>query len=58
MDREAEVKRAESERREPAARRLYRRPVLTVYGSIAKLTRTGGSTRFEAGVPAMRMACL
>jgi hypothetical protein len=35
----------------------YRAPVLTEYGSIAKLTRSGGSTMAEGGMPQMMM-CL
>jgi hypothetical protein len=58
MDRQPDAKRPEGQPQEPPARKSYRKPVLTVYGSIAKLTRTGGSTRAELGVPAMRMACL
>lgn len=40
------------------ARRPYVAPELVEYGSIAKLTQSGGSTRSESGVPVMRMACL
>ena len=47
------------ERRDVPARRPYHPPVLVEYGSIAKLTQSGGSTRSESGVPFMRMmACL
>jgi len=35
--------------------RPWQKPELTEYGSIAKLTQSGGSTRTEAGVPQMRM---
>jgi len=40
-------------------RRPYQRPVLTEYGSISKLTRSGGATRSESASPRMRlMNCL
>ncbi len=39
-------------------RHRYVAPRLTVYGSIAKLTQSGGSTNIETGVPMMRRACL
>lgn len=45
-------------RRERAERRPYARPVLTEYGSIARLTHTGGSTAKEFGVPKMKINCL
>ena len=35
----------------PRTRRPYARPELVEYGSIARLTHTGGSTTTEAGVP-------
>jgi hypothetical protein len=41
--------------RDDAGRKPYRPPVLTEYGSISKLTRTGGSTRSEGATPVMRM---
>lgn len=52
----------DSRRDEPAAptprraggRKPYHPPVLTEYGSISKLTRSGGSTRAEASVAMMR----
>lgn len=45
--------------REPArVRRPYQPPTLTEYGSVARLTRTGGSTFSEFGVPRMRKRCL
>lgn len=37
-------------------RRQYKKPKLQEYGSIAKLTQSGGSTRIEAGQP--MMSCL
>jgi hypothetical protein len=44
---------------ERPARRPYQRPVLTEYGSISKLTRSGGATRSESASPRMRlMNCL
>jgi len=51
--------RHESDDRGRRDRRPYQKPVLTVYGSISKLTRSGGATRSEAGSPKMReMVCL
>ncbi|MDP1569782.1 MAG: lasso RiPP family leader peptide-containing protein [Vicinamibacterales bacterium] len=38
--------------------RTYEPPVLVEYGTIAKLTQSGGSTRQEGGVPVMRTGCL
>jgi hypothetical protein len=59
MDREPARKRPEGNTDDVPARKVYRKPALIAYGSIAKLTRTGGATRAEVGVPAMRMAaCL
>lgn len=44
---------------EPSTRRPYQRPVLTEYGSISKLTRSGGATRTESASPRRRlMSCL
>jgi hypothetical protein len=37
------------------ARKPYRPPVLTEYGSVAKLTRSNGSTTTESGMPQMMM---
>jgi hypothetical protein len=47
---------AEPERESPPApaKKAYRKPVLTEYGSISKLTRTGGATRTELGSPRSR----
>jgi hypothetical protein len=57
MDREA--KRPEDQTKDEPTRRAYRKPVLTEYGSISKLTRGGGSTRVEPGSPIKRMGpCL
>ncbi|MGE3277962.1 MAG: lasso RiPP family leader peptide-containing protein [Vicinamibacterales bacterium] len=42
----------------PLPKRPYTRPVLTEYGSISKLTQSGGATRVESGVPSMKMNCL
>lgn len=39
-------------------RRLYSRPALVEYGSVAKLTQTGGSTNNEGSVIAKKMQCL
>jgi hypothetical protein len=39
--------RASDEGNDGLTRKPYRRPVLTEYGSISKLTRSGGSTRAE-----------
>jgi hypothetical protein len=39
----------------PSRRKPYRAPVLTEYGSISKLTRTGGATRFDIAGGMMRM---
>lgn len=39
----------------PDPRRPYRAPVLTEYGSIAKLTESGGATRNEGGSGRRRM---
>ncbi|MCC7417791.1 MAG: lasso RiPP family leader peptide-containing protein [Acidobacteria bacterium] len=42
-----------------SSRKRYATPRLQRYGSLAKLTRSGGSTRNEAGNPMMRRrACL
>jgi hypothetical protein len=47
-------------RQSPIARdrRPYTAPALVRYGSIAKLTQTGGSTSSEGTVPAKAMMCL
>jgi hypothetical protein len=43
----------------PAPKRPYRPPVLTEYGSVAKLTQSNGSTVFEASSGStMQMMCL
>jgi hypothetical protein len=53
-----------SDRAQPVAgssppRKPYRTPRLTEYGSIAKLTRSGGTTMAESGNPMMMMSvCL
>jgi hypothetical protein len=36
-------------------RREWTTPELTEYGSVAKLTQSGGSTAMEAGVPRSKM---
>ena len=41
-----------------AARRPYRAPSLVEYGSIARLTHSGGSTVKEGAVPSMNHGCL
>ena len=41
-----------------ADRRPYRAPALVQFGSIAKLTQSGGSTSPEGTVPAKAMMCL
>lgn len=38
----------------PAPRRKYEAPQLVDYGSVAKLTQTGGSTLADAGANMMR----
>ncbi|MGE0039652.1 MAG: hypothetical protein AB7V01_00575 [Vicinamibacterales bacterium] len=38
-------------------RLAWHRPELVTYGSISKLTQSGGSTKKESGVPRMKM-CL
>lgn len=40
-----------------APKRPYAKPKLQEYGSVAKLTQSGGSTMTESGVPLMR-SCL
>lgn len=51
--------RHESDDRGRGERRPYQKPVLTEYGSISKLTRSGGKTRSEGGSPKSRaMGCL
>jgi hypothetical protein len=35
-------------------KRSYSKPELSEYGSVAKLTQSGGSTNSESGVPMMR----
>jgi hypothetical protein len=45
----------------PAARGAkapYAKPVIREYGSIAKLTQSGGSTKPESGVPLKSGVCL
>jgi hypothetical protein len=37
------------------SRREWTTPELTEYGSIAKLTQSGGSTAMESGVPRQKM---
>jgi hypothetical protein len=44
----------ESEQTSASAKKAYHKPVLTEYGSISKLTRTGGSTRAEPGSPSTK----
>jgi hypothetical protein len=39
-------------------RRQWETPRLIEYGSVAKLTQSGGSTQSEAGVPAEMKKCL
>ncbi|HEY2907349.1 MAG TPA: lasso RiPP family leader peptide-containing protein [Vicinamibacterales bacterium] len=39
-------------------RRPYSAPSLVQYGSVAKLTQSGGSTSAEGTVPAKSMMCL
>ena len=39
-------------------RRPWETPQLIEYGSVAKLTQSGGSTAKESGVPAKKMGCL
>ncbi|MGE0040493.1 MAG: lasso RiPP family leader peptide-containing protein [Vicinamibacterales bacterium] len=41
-----------------SSKRPYVRPTLIEYGSISKLTQSGGATRVESGVPSMKMNCL
>ncbi|MGE3277963.1 MAG: hypothetical protein AB7O67_22840 [Vicinamibacterales bacterium] len=36
----------------------WHEPRLVEYGSIGKLTQSGGATRTESGVPRMKMQCL
>lgn len=38
-----------------ASRRPYQRPVLTEYGSLGKLTQSGGMTQFEGASGRMMM---
>ena len=45
----------ETPSREHPLRKPWIRPELVEYGSVAKLTQTGGSTRLESSVPANRM---
>ncbi|MGE0040494.1 MAG: lasso RiPP family leader peptide-containing protein [Vicinamibacterales bacterium] len=42
----------------PHRQARWQAPELTEYGSIAKLTQSGGATRIESGVPRMKMNCL
>jgi hypothetical protein len=44
--------------REPKARRPYTSPSLVEYGSIARLTHTGGSTAKEGTTPRVKSGCL
>jgi hypothetical protein len=41
----------------PRARKAYKTPRLEEYGHVAKLTQSGGSTKFEPANP-MGRACL
>lgn len=51
--------RRDVERTGPAAKRTYRTPVLIEYGTVAKLTRSNGSTVFEnSSGSVMQMMCL
>lgn len=45
-----------SEQRGP--KRPYAKPVIREYGSIAKLTQSGGSTKPETGRPLKQGVCL
>jgi hypothetical protein len=40
------------------ARRPYTKPTIREYGSIAKLTQSGGSTKPESGLPTKSGTCL
>ena len=44
--------------RQDRQRRPYKAPTLVEYGSIARLTHSGGSTAREGAVPRMAMSCL
>lgn len=44
--------------RESRPRRPYTSPSLVEYGSIARLTHTGGSTAREGATPRVRTGCL
>jgi hypothetical protein len=42
----------------PRDRRPWETPQLIEYGSVAKLTQSGGSTLAEGGIPAQMKKCL
>lgn len=50
----ADDKRTDGVPAEKGKRRPYAKPKLLEYGSVAKLTQSGGSTTTETGVPKMR----
>jgi len=45
------VERTDTARPAKGARRPYAKPAIKEYGSIAKLTQSGGSTKAESGRP-------
>lgn len=49
---------SEQERASKRTRRPYSAPSVIEYGSIARLTHTGGSTAMEGGTPRVRIGCL
>jgi hypothetical protein len=55
MSKQDEAKR---EPRQPDRKRVYTRPTLTEYGSVAKLTQGGGSKVADGGSTRSRGSCL
>lgn len=49
MERDGDINLSDAPHHKP--QRQYKKPKLQEYGSIAKLTQSGGSTRTEAGQP-------
>ncbi len=56
--RTSDTRKTDSQRGERPHRKPYTRPALKSYGHVSRLTQSGGSTRPEAGNPAMRSNCL
>jgi len=57
-DREGHPASPAADRPKERGRRAYSSPKLVEYGSVAKLTQSGGSTMDEGSVIAKQMKCL